>query len=422
MISKEEILKYYKSDVFLPELPSDSRFRHYRGINIKGGWRKCPRKIKTPLQLKEWFIKEKLTDVWYSTSLWLDPRNITNRNPKMISEQILLGSDLAIEIDESFSIQGLRKAWNNIKKIYKVFSKKYKLKYLEFTGAKGFRLVFDYFISLPKDPRERISFLEREKRKIYKDALLLNILDIKVDKDCLIDGYRIIRIINTINSKSGLICRKLPKSALSKSFEDIRKYMIFPNGKKGPIPRIPIKKDKKMTGDEDNHTRISPRLISESRDGFGIASGSSFDAIFITNQIGINRFVPFFKWPKNIGYKRKLKKVYEVYHLGPIWVFEDEDYIWAYGIRTYQKRRLKKVYTASKSLLTKQFKKYHRNYFQVIPGLRFKEKLNFKTRSYCSKAHYGYLVLRGIEDAGKCKLKFHKATILKLTKVKYKRG
>lgn len=416
MISKEDILNYYKSSSFLPLLPSDSRFRHYRGININGGWRKCPRKIRDPQRLKEWIIKEKLTDIWYSTSLWLDPRNIADRNPNMISEQILLGSDLAIEIDESFSIQGLRRAWNNIKRIYKAFSIKYKLKYLEFTGAKGFRLVFDYFISLPKDPRKRISFLEREKQKVYKDALPLNI---KVDRDCLVDAYRVIRVINTINSKSGLICKKLPKSALLSSFDKIRKFMVFPNGKQAAIPRIPVKKDRKMTGD-GNNSRISPRLIQKSPERIGIGSGSPFDAVFITNQIG-KRFVPFLKWSKDIGYKRRLKKLQSIYDVGPIYIFEDEDHIWAYGIRTHQKRRLQKIYNASKSLLTKQFKRYHRNYFQVVPELKFKERLDFKTNSYCSKAHYGYLISRGIEDRSTCKLKFHRDAVLKLTKVKYKK-
>ena len=48
-------------------------------------------------------------------------------------------------------------------------------------------------------------------------------------------------------------------------------------------------------------------------------------------------------------------------------------------------------------------------------------KLDFKTNSFCSRAHYNYLISRGIENRNNIrKLRFHKGMILKLTKVKYK--
>lgn len=401
MISKGEILEYYKSQRFQPELPSNPNWRHFRGINIKGGWRKCQRIIKTPEQLKKWIIKEKLIDIWFSTSLWLDPRNIADRNEKPISEQILLGADLVFDIDRNFSIKGLKEAFNTTKKIYSVVSKDYKLKYFEFTGMKGFRLVFDYPTHLPKDPRKKIKFLEKN-RKVYIDKSLL---DIEIDRDCTIDAFRIIRIIGTVNSKSSLVCRKLPKSALLKSFDEIRKYIVFPNGKQAVIPLRAVKQEKEKSQKKkkppQNKVKTGP-----------------WDAIFITNQVCKNRYTAIFKWPKESGYKRRLKRLHKIYDIGPVFVFEDEIHIYVYGIRTYQKRRLQKVYKASKSLLTNQFRKYRKNYFQVVPELKFKEKIDFKTKSYCSKAHYNYITSRGIKDNSK--LRFHKDTILKLSKVKFK--
>jgi len=404
---KNDILKYYKSDKFLPKLPSDSLFRHYRGKTIKGSWRKCPRKIRTSQQLKDWIIKEKIIDCYYSTSKWLDPRGISDRNPKCLSEQILLGADLAFDIDENFSIKGLNKSLKNAGLIFDIASPKHRLEYICFTGMKGFRLVFSFPIELPIDPRKRVEYLEK-KRKVYIDALPK---DIKIDKDCLIDAYRIIRLLNSINGKTGLICKELPKTALSKNIQEVLNTIRTVNGEKATVPRILAKQGKEMTG---TLKKDLPRVTSlgSDRDGTG-----SSPYIFITNQDG-KRFVPFFKYRKDIGCRRELKRLHKIYDIGPIWLFEDEDYIWAFGIRTFQRRRLQKVYNASRSILSKQFSKYGRQYFRVIPELKLSGKMDFKTNSFCSQAHYKYLISRGIEEAGK--LKFHKNAILKLTKVKWK--
>lgn len=116
--TEEKILDYYKSKDFLPKLPSYPSFRHYRGRDINNSWKKCPRKVSSPEQLKEWIIQEKLIDVYYSTAKWLDPRFIAQKN----KTDILIGHDLVFDVDESFSSFGLKEALKNTKKIFGIAS------------------------------------------------------------------------------------------------------------------------------------------------------------------------------------------------------------------------------------------------------------------------------------------------------------
>lgn len=392
----KQILKYYKSDAFMLELPSKSSFRHYRGKNIKGGWIKCPRKISKPEQLKKWIIKNKLIDVYYSTSQWLNPVNIAEKSDK----DILIKHDLVFDVDESFSKKGINKALLTARKIFMVVSPQYELKMFCFTGMKGFRLIFTDIIDLPKDYRKRVNFIIQN-RKIYIDKHLSKYT---FDKDCTTDPYRIVRVLNTAHSNTGLVCTELHKSALFTDLDSVLKTIKNASGKKGVESFALCERSPK-------------RALKHKKSAI---KTKKYDKIFITNQITKNRFVPFLKYSIQRGCKRELKRLHKTYDIGPLWLFKDEDFVYVCGIRTFQKRRLNKMYNASNSLLKNQFKKYHRNYFQVDPELKFVEKMNLETESYCSRAHYNYILSRVKETQMRANVKFHKDTILKLTKVKYK--
>lgn len=329
----------------------------------------------------------------------MDPRYISDKNQK----QILIGADLVFDIDIDFSIGGLKEALKITKSIFKQVSPGYKVEAFCFTGMKGFRLIFKDNIRLPTRLQERIPFLEKN-RKLFIDKLHYNN---KIDKACTIDAFRIIRVINTINGKTGIICTELPKEMIFSKIEDILPLIHTALGK-ATVPRT----RKRMTRGVVKKTS-PPRIQSKGVERFGTGSRP----FFITNQCG-KRLVPFFKYQASKGYKKELKRLHRIYDIGPIWLFKDKEYIYAYGIRTFQKRRLKKIYRASKSLLKDQFIKYGRQYFKIIPKLRFQEKIEFKTNSYCSKAHYNYLISRNIEKETNL-YKFHKSTILKIIKAEY---
>lgn len=96
-----------------------------------------------------------------------------------------------------------------------------------FTGKKGFHLIIPAKVFGVK-PRKDLNFLYKEIAKELNDNTIYKIVDTKI-----YDKKRLLRVVNTINSKTGLY--KVPISydnIIKFSYDDIQEYASSPKGVK----------------------------------------------------------------------------------------------------------------------------------------------------------------------------------------------
>ncbi len=147
---------------------TDLPHRHFRFLLPRGRFLKIRDRIRDEATLRKWLIRYRPSDVYYSTSCWLVPENLGRRERTPVSDNIFLSSDIVFDIDRSpFSPVSLEQARGDTLKLLD-FSRDHHLpvKYLAFSGSKGFHLVCrDLYRYDNPDPFARED-MAREVRKI----------------------------------------------------------------------------------------------------------------------------------------------------------------------------------------------------------------------------------------------------------------
>tara|TARA_Y100000310_G_scaffold341019_1_gene438808 strand:+ start:8803 stop:10074 length:1272 start_codon:yes stop_codon:yes gene_type:complete len=395
-MKKEEIFKYYTSDKFKPVMPELPNFRHYRFKLSNGGWRKVPDKIKTSDDLKKWIVKLGGTDIYYSTSRWLNPHRISSKGGSgtyYIADNLLLGNDLVFDIDaeEPITLKGLNEAKKSASNIYQAMKKekRYEFQYFAFTGYKGFRLSYKDTKELPKHPRKRFDCIEND-RKDFIESLYTNIkktgyykTKMFCDRKITVNPMCVVRVLGTAHSKTGYISTTLPRTSLRKPVKVILNHIPY-IGKKRPV--IPLRKMKR--GDVN---ASQPRLEHMGEVVSGLATSPTYK-YYITNKVlGIRKgFVPFFIYQKSQKYINQLKRLQEKYKLGNVHIydFDDAKQVVAISLKTMQRRQLQKVLNESTSRTKHDFKKHRRIFAPFL--MRFCEVLPAKFTGNLSRGHHHY--------------------------------
>ena len=421
MVESETIFDFYSSDKFEPILPEGTNFRHFR-IKAEKGWKRIPRKIHSVEDLRKWVLLKKGTDLYYSTSQWLNPKIISAKERSgtyKVADNLLLRNDLVFDIDaeeenDVITLEGLdlaRKSANNIYEGMKDFKEQFRFEYFAFTGNKGWRLVYKDLEPLPTNPLKRIKVIEK-KRKVFISILLENIrkkgshkhiYDIETffDQKITTNSMCVIRLLGSCHSKTGFISTKLPVTWLRKSMEEIINHIPFLGAKRPVIPT------REMIGIGDKSKSPCPRLLANQiEDVPGLAS-SIFQLIgekyFLSNRIGgtRNNFIPVFKYQQlQTGYKKEIKKLQKKYKLGTMYIFKDGNNKVVISLKAMQRRQLQKVLNQSKSVTKHTFKK---NFQILIPLItEFDEKIEGKLTGEMSKSHYPYAEKKVAEGNGFC--------------------
>ena len=198
-VSREAIKEFYeKNDVILPD---SSGFRQYRFIdcitlnNKKKRAHIVQETIKTPKDLKRHLLRYLPRNVFYSTSLWLCPRNVRAIGQGSFSDNVYLGSDLVFDFDS----EDIDQAFSEAISLYSELKKKYEPKYTSASGGKGYHLVFNY-TSKGSEDKDKVA-----KKKIferYTDNMKT------VDPSITFDTRRILRVLNSLHP-SGRRCMKV---------------------------------------------------------------------------------------------------------------------------------------------------------------------------------------------------------------------
>jgi DNA primase catalytic subunit len=196
-------------------LPYNSKWRQFKIRLLNGKFLTVKKRIRNINDLKKVLLEFIPIDIYYSVSQWINPTVVSFNSFKGIKSGYELAYNLFLNGDLVFDIDG--KGNNLIEKIEDAKSKTIKLIdilkemgfndfRIVFTGSKGFRIdVLDYKFEGYENllPNQRMWAYYMEKKKIVDKAkekggvFCYNVsLDIK----------RIVRLIGSINSKTGYIC------------------------------------------------------------------------------------------------------------------------------------------------------------------------------------------------------------------------
>jgi len=361
-MNPKTIFEYYLSEKFKIELPSETKFRHFRFRNSKGLWKKIPEKIQNEDDFKKWIIKIGALDCYYSTSQWLNPHKISSKGGSgtyHVADNLLLNNDLVFDIDaeEPITLESLneaRKSTNNIFEGMKKFTG-YQFEYCSFSGYKGFRLSYkDTNLELPIDPRLRLEFIEN-RRKLFIDGLLFHIknsqnskeyykINTFFDQKITTNVMCVIRVLGTIHSKTGYVSQKIPPSQLRKGITEILNHIPYV-GKSRPV--IPRKREMKECRDK----KLSwTRLLTLGKVVSGLTTFPNFK-YYITNRVlGIKKgFIPIFIYQKGQKYRGEIIRLQQEYKLGYLYIFNVDNQVVVISLKTMQRRQLKKVLNKSSS-------------------------------------------------------------------------
>ncbi len=207
--SEEELSSYYQNNTIdLSWLLKPSRHQ-FRWKSLKGPWITSDRRVSSSKKLIELFSNSMPTDVYVSTSSWLNPVNLPRIKDTKKPSPILLDHLVVFDIDIMpfclLRLEEARQATFNLRN-WLIDNTDIQIKHITFSGSKGFHIIAD-------DP-DRESFsepdpkLREEKVKSQRKQLLNQVIEAghPVDKVVTADTRRIIRLPGTVHGKTGWIC------------------------------------------------------------------------------------------------------------------------------------------------------------------------------------------------------------------------
>ena len=184
----------------------------FRWRNSDGSWRKSKRRISSVDSFRKAIAKDNPSDVYFSTSSWLEPIDLPNLNDDTKPHPILINHLIAFDIDFApLSLENLEWARLTTLNLHKWIEKNYdyELMSISFSGSKGFHLFYndpDRSLFSIEDGKEREDAVRENRKKLLQEVLLAGF---KVDSRITADTRRIIRLPGTIHGKTGLLCHRI---------------------------------------------------------------------------------------------------------------------------------------------------------------------------------------------------------------------
>lgn len=207
--SEEDLSSYYSSnEVDLSWLKKSSQHQ-FRWKTIKGPWVTSDRRISSSKKLFELFSNSMPTDVYVSTSSWLNPVNLPRIKEIKKPSPILLDHLVVFDIDIRpfclLRLEEARKATLHLKN-WLIENSEIKIRHITFSGSKGFHIIAEDPDREPfsePDPR-----LREDKVRSQRKRLLDRVIEAghPVDNVVTADTRRIIRLPGTIHGKTGWVC------------------------------------------------------------------------------------------------------------------------------------------------------------------------------------------------------------------------
>ena len=228
--SKELLDHYAQNPIDLTWIPSPNQ-HSYRWRTTEGRWVTARRRIRDHQTLAKAIGKDVVSDLYISTSRWLNPIDLPRLRDKERPHPILLDHLIVFDIDVApLSLKNLEKARVIAISLHDYLASDTSMEFLScsFSGSKGFHL---YYIDLERDkfaiedPKER-----EEKVRASRKHLLTQVIEngFNVDERVTADTRRIIRLPGSIHGTTGYQCTVLTLEQLKKPLKELL----------GDIPRI----------------------------------------------------------------------------------------------------------------------------------------------------------------------------------------
>ena len=204
--------QYYQNhevDFAWLDKPSQHEFR-WRCAD--GSWRKSKRRVSSIETFRKSISQDNPSDIYFSTSSWLNPVDLPNLNDETKPHPILLSHMIVFDIDFApLSLENLEQARTTTLKLHNWIEKNYhyQLLSISFSGSKGFHLFYkdtDRSLFSIEDTKEREFAVKEKRMKLLEQVLLAGF---KVDPRITADTRRIIRLPGSIHGKTGLLCHRI---------------------------------------------------------------------------------------------------------------------------------------------------------------------------------------------------------------------
>ena len=399
-MNEQEIREYYeKAILWLPPKPS---WRKFKFLLASGAWITLPQ-VSNVKQLRYWLVKHAPVSVYYSTSSYLSPEKAGGWLPKkgtyVVADNIIVDSDLVFDIDAKPPVtldKLIAAKFTTLQLIMWLAGQGVKVKYVAFSGTKGFHVVADKKVDFPERSSDRASFIENQ-RKVFISNLPKNL---KIDTPITTDPHRVLKLPNTL-AKNGVVCTFLELNDLMKSIDYILNkvrdhanrpaILSFEEMKTFPVA-IVSKVNLAQEG-----TKVSGRALPE-----------RFHRVYITSKVaGIKRHVPILK------YKEKTMEVVErdvvflinKLNLSSFLLFKNKEDHYALSLETFQPERIQSILDKSYASNKKELTNYGKlrlpiaeytteetstntlEFIKIIPG---------KDKGFWSAGHWHFFYNRNI--------------------------
>jgi hypothetical protein len=194
--------------------------RHqFRWRTLIGPWVTAKKRISSEEQLVKEFQDSMPTDVYVSTSSWLDPVNLPRLSDNSRPSPILLDHLVVFDIDMrpfcERKLEAARLATLKLK-IWLIENTHFEIQNVTFSGNKGFHLVAkdpNRALFAEPDPKLREQKVREQRKKLLHRVLSAGH---PVDPTVTADTRRIIRLPGTIHGSTGWICSIIEPDWLEK--------------------------------------------------------------------------------------------------------------------------------------------------------------------------------------------------------------
>ncbi len=251
----ERILSEYYSDgsgIDLSWLDKPTRHQ-FRWKTLKGPWVTSRKRISSGESLVKSFDSMP-TDVYVSTSSWLDPVNLPKLKDSKRPPPILIDHMVVFDIDmRPFCRSRLELARKEALSLSEWITENtdLRIRHVSFSGSKGFHIVA---IDPDRSPFEEPDPVKREQVvRENRKALLGRVIEAGHDVDPVVtaDTRRIIRVPGTLHGSTGWACSILGEGLLERPvrewISDIPKHEMASSMPRRPPIKIPRFKHRKKT-------------------------------------------------------------------------------------------------------------------------------------------------------------------------------
>ena len=221
---RQELLAHYaQSPIDFTWIPVPNQ-HSYRWRTIEGKWVTARRRIRNNETLAKAIGKDVVSDLYISTSRWLDPIDLPRLRDKERPHPILLDHLIVFDIDVApLSLKNLEKARSIALELHNHLTKDESIEFLScsFSGSKGFHLFYldmDREKFAIEDPKQREETVRHSRKQLLTSVLEKGF---DVDERVTADTRRIIRLPGSIHGTTGYQCTALTLNQLNKPLKTL---------------------------------------------------------------------------------------------------------------------------------------------------------------------------------------------------------